>query len=132
MLTLDDQQAIITAATLASPEEMCGLLFREGGFYQAKNVAEQPEHTFEIAHSEFLRAMAQYGSYPWAIVHSHPRSWDWPSGEDGRLMDALLATGHTIAMVIVGLKPMIFKKGPCLALYEVVNGVYENTWRVEL
>lgn len=104
MISDADRDVIIAFAKDAVPNEMCGLLFKQGGFYLAKNVSPTPKRSFEIAHSEYLHAMASYGSEPWAIVHSHPRTGPWPSLSDMRLMKALTEVDSHLAMVIVGLE----------------------------
>lgn len=105
MLTDTDITTMFKTAEQEVPHEMCGLLFRVQGFVPCWNVADEPEHSFEIAHTEFLGVIDRLKEEPWAIVHSHPNNGARGSPRDYQLMDALQIAQMRLHMVIIGLKP---------------------------
>ncbi|QIM62999.1 hypothetical protein A1D29_06680 [Pasteurellaceae bacterium Orientalotternb1] len=71
------KQEIIEYCKTAEPNEACGFVVlgyqnSEPQFLPSENVAGDPEHFFEIAPDDFIRA-EQQGEIV-AVVHSHPHS----------------------------------------------------------
>ena len=85
---------IIAHARESAPHECCGLIGgtpegRAQTIYRARNLAADPEVTYEAAPEDLFaaqRAMRERGEQLLAIYHSHPRSEDpQPSRTDVRL-----------------------------------------------
>jgi proteasome lid subunit RPN8/RPN11 len=106
MLTPTDLERLLTVAAERAPWEMCGLMFEGHPFVECDNVAADQLHGFEIAYEEYLRQVAVHGAAPWATVHSHPHGESKISGRDMLLLDAQVAVGNTMKMIIVGLDPV--------------------------
>ena len=96
MLTLSQSHLdqIVAHAREAAPHECCGLIGgtpegRAQTIYRARNLAADPEVTYEAAPEDLFaaqRAMRERREQLLAIYHSHPRSEDpQPSRTDVRL-----------------------------------------------
>lgn len=95
MITLGNAQLkeIFAHARLATPFECCGLIGgainRATSIHPLRNVASDPETTYEAAPEELFaaqRQMRERGEELLAIYHSHPRSIEpVPSETDVRL-----------------------------------------------
>lgn len=70
---------MVTAARRAYPQEACGVLMAPQGqepiFWEAQNVAKEPEHQFSLdgrTMSRIKKFCTRYGGSLEAIWHSHP------------------------------------------------------------
>ena len=82
-LTKTTEAAILAHATAAHPQEACGFILAVGRkqvYQRCRNVAADPEATFEIAAEDWIAA-AEQGEVI-AVVHSHPQGELYLSGAD--------------------------------------------------
>ena len=115
MITLKNAQLeeIFAYARQATPFECCGLIGgsndRATSIYPLRNVASNPEITYEAAPEELFaaqRQMRQRGEQLLAIYHSHPRSTEpVPSETDVRL--AYYPSATYLIIGVGGAKPIM-------------------------
>jgi len=117
---------IIAHARESAPHECCGLIGgtpegRAQTIYRARNLAADPEVTYEAAPEDLFaaqRAMRERGEQLLAIYHSHPRSEDpQPSRTDVRL-----AYYPSAVYLIVGLGAA----EPCVRVFRISER--EDRW----
>lgn len=121
MIPLALTEHLLTAAEMAGPREMCGLLFGDY-FYLASNIAPDPTQSFDMDAQEYLKACMIHDGKPWALVHSHPTGPAFLSVEDCRLIDELEKANHDLMMVIVSLTPREIRA------FQKRGHVYERVW----
>ncbi|MGI0119681.1 C40 family peptidase [Zooshikella sp. RANM57] len=99
MFDLSIETAIQHHAHNCYPQESCGFVIENYGYYPCKNIAEDPKNTFLIAVKEQLAA-EKIGKIV-AVVHSHPDGPDYPSEAD---MAQQVASGLAWGIVYVSAK----------------------------
>ena len=115
MITLQSAQLeeLFAHARKATPSECCGLIGglkdRATSIHPLRNVANNPEITYEAAPEELFAAQRQMrarGEHLLAIYHSHPRSTEpVPSETDVRL--AYYPDAVYLIIGVGGIKPIM-------------------------
>jgi proteasome lid subunit RPN8/RPN11 len=127
-ITSDHLNHIVAHALEASPHECCGLIGGTGHgrvqtIYRTRNIAENPEVTYEAAPEDLFaaqRAMRERDEQLIAIYHSHPRAAE----PEPSVTDVRLAYYPSAVYLIVGLGAA----EPCVRAFRISEreGIWER------